>query len=190
MNPGTLACTRCHVALPSTQEELASLRKSPACGANLDVHAFAALLRDAPKGRTGELVLEDGEAGCFYHPNKRANVACAVCGRFLCGLCNLELNGQHYCPQCLQKGGARGTIQNLERKRTRYDNIAVSLVVLPLLLGCFMVITAPAALFVIVRYWKSPPSLVERSRAKMAIAGVLAILELGAGIAIWAAIFR
>jgi hypothetical protein len=120
----------------------------------------------------------DGEASCFNHPTKRAAVACDACGRFLCPVCDIEVDKRHYCAGCFQKGAQKGSIQTLERQRTRYDNIAMSLVTLPLLFSCAVVLTAPAALYVIFRYWKAAPSLVHRSRVRLVLSGVMAVLEI------------
>jgi hypothetical protein len=92
-------------------------------------------------------------------------------------LCDCELNGQHFCPNCLEVGRKKGKIKNLEDKRTLYDSIALSLAILPLLtlvFWFFSIITAPMALFVAIRYWNAPLSIVRRSRLRFVIALVAA----------------
>ena len=185
-----LLCTRCGVSLPAEREALAGLRACPSCQSSLEVLVFPALFRPTSAGSAGEAVLESREAGCFYHPAKRASVPCAVCGRFLCALCDVELSGRHYCPPCLEKGGKRGAIQTIERQRIRYDNIAMALVTLSFLVWCAWVVTAPVAWFFIIRYWNAPPSLVERTRLRMSLAGGLAVVEFGLAAVFWAFLFR
>lgn len=128
----------------------------------------------------------EGEAGCFYHPQKKAAVPCQGCGRFLCALCDCELNGQHFCPACLETGKQKGKIKNLENQRTLYGNIALALTIYPVILVFgiyFSFITAPIALYVALRYWNAPRSIVGGGRIRYVLALIVATLELGG----WAA---
>jgi hypothetical protein len=62
-----------------------------------------------------------------------------------------------------------------------YDNIALLLAVTPLVtvvFWFFTLITAPATLFVVIRYWRAPSSLVPRTKTRFVIAGVVAVLQL------------
>jgi len=119
------------------------------------------------------------ESSCFYHPQKKAVRPCDGCGRFLCALCNCELLGQHFCPASLEAGKSKKKIQKLENQRTRYDSIALSLAVLPMLIFYFTIITAPMALFVAIRYWNAPASLVGQNRLRSIAAILLALLQIG-----------
>jgi hypothetical protein len=96
---------------------------------------FRAFFQPVPRGRDGDPVLIEGEASCFYHPQKKAAVPCEACGRFLCALCDCELHGKHFCPACLETGKQKGKIQKLESQRTLYDNIALALAVYPVALA-------------------------------------------------------
>ena len=149
----------------------------------LDVEVFPALFRQNTTGQTGELVVLEGDASCFYHPNKKAVCPCEACGRFLCALCDCDFNGDHFCPACLETGKAKGKIKNLENQRTLYDSIALSLVIVPIvtLLFWFMtIITAPAALITALVYWNAPRSIVHRTKVRYVIAIVFALAEIGA----------
>jgi hypothetical protein len=160
----------------------------PACGVPLQVEVFPALFRETETGRSGEAILVEGESGCFYHPQKKAVLPCDGCGRFLCALCDCPLDGRHYCPACLETGKTKGKIQNLENERTLYDNIALSLTVIPMLISClvyFTIITAPMALFVAIRYWKAPQSILRRTKIRFIAAIVISLLQ----IAGWATLF-
>jgi hypothetical protein len=133
--------------------------------------------------------LVEGEASCFYHPEKKAAVPCQACGRFLCGLCDCELQGKHFCPGCLETGREKGKMQNLQNQRTLYGNIALALAVWPVVLVFgvyFTIFTAPMALYVAIRYWNAPLSLVGRTRARHVIAIVLGTLQIvGWGVGIY-----
>jgi hypothetical protein len=152
----------------------------PWCRAPITVLVFPALLR-ASGGAIPELAVEGGEATCFYHARKKAVVPCDQCGRFLCSLCQVELAGQNWCPSCIELHRKQGKLATLDRRRTLYDNIALLLAVGPIvsLVFWFMTLfTAPAALFMIFRHWRSPSSLVPRTKVRFAIAGVAALLEI------------
>jgi hypothetical protein len=157
------------------------LTPCPACRVPLQIEIFPALFRPAARGRGGEALMVEGESSCFYHPQKKAAVPCDGCGRFLCALCDCELHGEHFCPACLETGRQKGRIKHLENQRTLYDAIALSLATLPLLIFYFTIVTAPIALYLAIRYWNAPMSIVHRTKARL----VLAILLATAQIAGW-----
>jgi hypothetical protein len=150
----------------------------PACGAPLQIEVFPALFRKINAGQSGEAILIEGESGCFYHPQKKAVLPCNGCGRFLCALCDCELNGQHFCPACLEAGKTKGKIKNLDNERTLYDNIALSLAVYPLLIFYFTLLTAPMVLFVAIRYWKVPQSILRRTKIRCVAAIIISLLQI------------
>ena len=92
----------------------------------------------------------------FYHPEKKAVLTCNYCGRFLCALCDVDFAGQHLCPPCIESGKKKKKIKNLENHRVLYDDVALAVAVLPLMLCYFVVLTAPISLFIAFRYWNAP----------------------------------
>src|SRR5262245_48811130 len=103
MNSALVYCPNCQGQLLegfNRQEFIAC----PSCRAPVDVVIFPAFFRKIGPAQNAEAVLVEGESSCFYHPEKKASVPCAGCGRFLCALCDCELHGQHYCPACLETG--------------------------------------------------------------------------------------
>lgn len=163
------------------------MERCPRCQARLSLAVFPALGEGLAQGTEAAPILNAGEAACFYHAAKRAAVPCDACGRFLCSLCDVELNGHHYCPPCLEAGGRKGTIRELERSRPRRDNLALALVVYPLIppLWFIMPLTAPGAIITALWFWKAPPSLMDNSRARLVTALVLGVAELIGGVALW-----
>jgi len=139
---------------------------------------FPAFFRAFEAPQTSEDVLLEGEATCFYHPAKKAVLPCVACGRFLCSLCDCDLNGEHFCPACLEAGRTRRKIKNIERQRTRYDSIALSLVFFPMIIFYITFITAPIAIVLAVRHWDSPPSMISRTKVRYVIAITLAAMQI------------
>ena len=180
------SCPACRAQLAEGMFNLPDLAPCPACGAPVQVEVFPALFRSPTRGRGGETILVEGESSCFYHPQKKAVVPCQGCGRFLCALCDCELHGEHFCPGCLEVGRQKGRITSLENQRTRYDGIALAVAVLPLLIFYFTIITAPIALYLGLRYWNAPRSIVHRTKIRLVLAIVLATLQiLGWGVGIY-----
>ena len=68
-----------------------------------------------------------------------------------------------------------------------YDNIALLLALQPIILLPFWfmtILTAPAALFMVIRYWRAPSSVAPRTKARFVTAGILALLEIAGMIAV------
>lgn len=181
MAPQTVACPKCKSPLP---EEAWTFEESQdvlcrACGSPLAVQVFPALFRPAEASSVGEAVVVEGEASCFYHAAKRAVTSCEACGRFLCALCDVELNGAHLCPNCLDSGRKKGKLTNLQNHRVLYDSFALALAIAPLLVWPITCITAPVAVFYAVRYWNAPSSLIPRTRVRALLAIIIGLLEIG-----------
>jgi hypothetical protein len=139
---------------------------------------FPSFFRTFGAAQEAENVLVEGESTCFYHPAKKAVLPCSACGRFLCALCDCELGGAHFCPVCLEAGRTKRKIKNIERQRTRYDNISLALVFFPMILFYVTFITAPIAIVLAIRHWNSPPSMVDRTKARYALAITFAALQI------------
>jgi hypothetical protein len=173
MNPAIQlpACPKCRVHLGPGMFNVGNFTRCPSCNSPLWVEVFGALFRPVTQGATGEVVMVEGESACFYHERKKAAVVCDSCGRFLCALCDCPLNGRHYCPPCLEAGDAKRSIGQLEKSRMLYGRQALILAILPLF------ITGVAALFIALRRWKAPGSLVAPQRWIMPAALVLASVQ-------------
>jgi len=182
MLSAVLTCGACDAPIPYEAINGASPVPCRRCGAHLEAAVFPALFSEIRPGTPGERVLFDDESSCFYHTARKAVVPCDICGRFLCALCDIELNGQHLCPSCIDAGKNKGKMEELENQRTRYDRLALALAMLPALLITmyFTIFTAPAALFVTLRYWKAPLSPVRPWRWRFVLAFLLGVMEISA----------
>jgi hypothetical protein len=179
-----LRCPQCHTSLEPKSWRRPGFHPCPTCGDSLDVDIFPTLFQSLGEGTPGEVILADREAGCFYHPGKKAIIPCSACGRFLCDLCDLDLDGRHLCPACLETGKTRGKFKNLEQGRTLFDTLALILALAPMLFVWPTIVTPFIVLFITVRYWRSPTSVVGRTRWRFVLASLIAGLQLTG----WAAV--
>lgn len=171
-------CTLCQVPVAVAHYNTGLMYPCPGCRAQIRVEAFAALVQPPRVGAAAEQLLVEGESSCFFHPAKKAALACDGCGRFLCTVCDIELSGQHLCPQCLESGKRKGKLGQIESHRTLYDSMALALATYPLLIFYFTVITAPMALYLTIRHWNAPSSVIPRGKWRFVVAGVLSLAEI------------
>lgn len=176
-----ISCTKCNSPLPGQVINTYSAVPCPSCAGLLRADVYPALYREFPTGRSGDALQMDKEAGCFYHPRKKAVVPCSACGRFICSLCDVALNGQHLCPSCFEKGKTKRKIINLENQRTCYDTIALLVATVSMLMYWFTIFTAPFAIYLTVRHWNSPSSIIPRTKIRFVLAFIIASLQ----IAVW-----
>lgn len=177
-------CPQCQSSLPGALCNTGQTVSCPVCDATIQIDIFPARFRAGETGAAPEAIVEDGVSSCFYHDQKKAVVHCDGCGRFLCALCDLDLNGRHLCPACLQSGKKKGQIHQLENRRTLYDSAALGMALLPVLLFPVTLITAPIAIVLGVISFRRPSSVVKRTRIRAYLAIVLGVLQLaGWGVA-------
>src|SRR5215207_8892602 len=97
-----LRCPNC--SLPFEPESAAPLAEfeCSACRSSLSVSVFPSFHSPPEEISTSSgAKAAEGEAVCFFHPEKRAECTCERCGRFICALCDFPLAGKHLCPKCL-----------------------------------------------------------------------------------------
>ena len=113
----------------------------------------------------------EGEAVCFFHPEKRAECTCDRCGRFVCELCDLPFGNRHLCPKCMDTS----KLPELVTSRFVGAYAAMLIGILPLFFPCFYFFpfTGTAAMILGGWSWKKPGSLVYGPRHAMAVVGVL-----------------
>ena len=188
MSAGPILCTHCSTALPVAMLNALEALPCPICAAPLLVRVFPALVRPAKQSSVGEHITDAGQAACFYHPHKTAHVPCDACGRFICALCDVELHGEHLCPSCVEAGRRKGTLTTFENRRVLWDNIALSLAVLPIATLAFWfatIVTAPAAIVLAIIGWRKPGSLAPRTKIRFVVAIVFSFTLLAG----WVVVF-
>ncbi len=178
MSEATLACPKCKTPQPGSAFNTGQLVPCISFSSPLLINVFPALLRKFAPSSAGDAVMQEGESSCFYHPQKKAVIPCENCGRFLCGLCDCVLNGRHFCPSCLEGGRKTGKIKNLQNERMLYDSLALSLAILPMIVFYLTFITAPAALYLAIRHWNSPRSIVHGTKTRLVLAILFSSLQI------------
>jgi len=174
----TLVCSHCSSPIPAADWNREHAFCAT-CRAPYSALVFPAFFPKTISPATGTALLEDGESSCFYHPRKRAVVPCDQCGRFLCSLCQVEFLGQNWCPGCIETRRQKGQLSALDARRSLYDNMVLALAVFPALLVWPTIITAPMSLYMSLRYWRAPTSILPRTRIRFWIAMLLAITQIG-----------
>lgn len=180
-----VSCSKCILPLSKEMINSASLSACPSCSSLLRADVFPAVYRSLPMGRSVERLQMSNEAGCFYHPGKKAVAPCSACGRFVCALCDVALNSQHLCPACFEKGKNKRKIKSLENHRTCYDSIALMVAAVPplsFILYMFTIFTAPLSIYLTVRHWNTPTSIIPRTKIRFILAFILAGLQIAAWI--------
>lgn len=184
MRSGRVACAGCERDLPPEFENAGDFLSCPSCLNHLRIFTFPALRRQQASSAAAPSVAA-GEATCFYHPLKHAVIACDSCGRFLCTLCDVEIGASHRCPSCLAAGKQKQKLETVENRRMLYDGMALALAIVPILVWPLTLLTAPAALFIVIRFWRRPLSILPRTRIRFVVAGLVAFAQICG----WVAVF-
>lgn len=148
----------------------------PSCQAELHVEVFPRFFV-APAVQGGERLTQQDHATCFFHPNKVAQSVCQECGRFVCGLCEMEVMGRRLCVKCLEDQHQQQKINVFTERRSLHDNMLMSLAVLPLLMWPLTVISGPMTVILTLWWWRKAHPLARRTKPRMAVAGVIGLAE-------------
>jgi hypothetical protein len=163
------------------------LHECPECRTQIRAELFNAFHRPVEYGRIGQQIHSPGQAECFYHPGKMAGSPCSNCGRLLCALCEIPIDGRILCTNCLQTGQDKHNIQSLGQNRVLYDSLALHLAFWPLILFplfIFTLFTAPAVIYIVVRYWHKNSSILPRSKFRFVLAFLLAVAQMVSWVAV------
>jgi hypothetical protein len=173
-----IRCTNCSASLAEEHINSQGFNPCPICRSLIRADVFPAAYETPAGGTSGELLLVDNESSCFFHQNKQAVTACSNCGRFLCALCDIDLNGQHLCISCIERGKKKGKISKLQNKNFLYDNIVLGMAILPVFTFYLPVITAPATIFLAIKYWNKTSGIIKRGRLRILLALLVALMEI------------
>ena len=81
-------------------------------------------------------------------------------------------------------------MDQLENRRELYDSRALALAWIPMLTVWFTLITAPMALYMAIRYWKAPGSIIPRRKWRFILAILIASMQILGWIAVFYAKLR
>lgn len=173
-----ISCSRCRKPLPNDVFNTEYYRFCPHCRIEMRGEIYPAMFRPKSEDSPKEAPVIDEEAGCFYHPKKKAVAHCSTCGRFVCALCDIDMGEEHICPACLESGKRQHKIKKIENRRTLYDNIALSLAIIPVIFVWLTIITAPIVIFLVIKHWNAPTSIIPRTKIRFIVAFLLAALQI------------
>jgi hypothetical protein len=75
-------------------------------------------------------------------------------------------------------GKKKRKMKSLETQRVLYDDIALALAIIPVIFIWPTIITAPMSIFIALRHWKTPLSIVPRTKIRFIIAMFLSGLQI------------
>lgn len=172
--PAATPCPKCGQGLELPAERLEFELVCPHCSGALHFTRFRP--PDPGGASLGSLPADPGEATCFFHADRAAERVCERCGRFICPVCDLPLSGEHVCPSCLESALNPGSSE-LIRGRVRYDWLTFLTGFLPLVgllfLWWLLPISGAMAIFLCIRTFRKPGSLVVGRRPILALVGGL-----------------
>lgn len=172
-DPFAPPCPKCKAALDGIGE--AGDGFCGTCATPLEYVLFPALRRPRPVARAVRSV--EGDATCYFHAQNQAAAVCDGCGRYLCVVCEVPSADGRLCPPCVSS--RRKTVRQNTDELVTYDTIAITLALLPLLVWPFTLVTAPATVAVAIIGLRKPRSLVRRGTARLVLALVLGLLQIG-----------
>lgn len=177
------ACPRCGTRLELDDVEGGRPNLCPACGAEVLAIVLPRAAGDPPCASAESQMAGSGEAVCFFHVASAAHAPCHACGRFLCSLCELEVEGRIWCPLCLEAARTGGGLATLKSEETQYDAMALTIASASWIVWPLSILTAPVIAYLACRYWNTPRrALVPRGRWRFP----LALLLICGPLAVWA----
>jgi hypothetical protein len=170
----SLPCPACKGALNRAEVAGRLPQTCPWCRQTIQVEWFPAADLPDPPLEIGEPLVTGEEAACFHHADRRAVNLCADCGRFLCRLCDIEVENTHFCATCLERKRKEGREPRWVTGRVLYDEMALFLAIAAWL---GLVFLSPLALALAWRQRHAPSSLLHRRNWRIYLSLVLAILH-------------
>lgn len=166
-------CPSCNTTI-QTNNRRGKLIACPRCHERFIFEFFPALTAPAATSAAGA-VLGGDESSCFYHTDKVAVQSCSYCGRFLCALCEVPVDGKHLCPMCLAKGKDALSTSSTLQNHALHDSIALIMGCAALLIFPFSPLTGPLTFFLIFKNYRKSLGLIPRMRWRFWVAGLLAL---------------
>lgn len=165
MSAPCITCLKCGLGIPVPVGDGGGETSCTRCRVHLSYETFPSLFEIRSGGRSGDLLVNSQEASCFFHSDKPAAVVCEKCGRFLCALCDLEVQGKHLCPACFSSDRKTGSLTGLTQFRLSWAGVSFTLVFFfPLGLYPLTPIFALCGLFLLIVGLFRPGSITGRKK--------------------------
>ena len=167
----TLQCPTCRNNLSVDQSTDRVSEDCPVCRSEVRMTMFPRFYRDPPRQIDSTLASDD-EAVCSFYPELRAEKVCDACGCLMSQKASVKWGDKDYCLPCLYRLREEKKDAAFVARARLYDNRALALVAwfAPLSL-----LTAPVALFLLLRHRKGNQSFVPRSAARWWLAFLLTV---------------
>ncbi len=179
------SCPQCHQLLSDSHYSSGSTQPCPQCRAPSRLVLFPALAAPRRRKQQPEPLIDSEASSCLYHPDYKASSICNSCGAFICQLCEIHLQNEPICPACLERQSLGDKNRILKKNHYLWDNISLALALFvpaSLALWFLSLFTAPCALYLAIRHWKDPGLLRKPSKLRLALAALLALLQIAAWI--------
>lgn len=175
----SINCPRCSSALTTNIFTEHSDSSCPHCGLVITGRLFPRFFSTYMAEKSPVEASSDYESSCFFHQKKLAVSHCSECGRFLCSLCELNIEGRILCPICLEKLDQEKRLKTFTNQVTFWDSITVSMAIMPMLIWPLTIITAPLTFVYIWRHFKDNNNyVIPRKRWRFYLAGLFAGMQL------------
>ena len=179
------ACPRCNAPL-ALESITAGEDICPRCQG-----FFTATVFQAPQRVTRVLQLAQSgpeiAGSCANHPRNAAVTNCGRCGLLICSLCELDLQGQVYCPACFDRLTQSGGIDNAQTRFRDWRTLSLTASVVGLTLSALMIgiPLGALAIYYAIRGFRDPQY--SRDRAFMLIVSILiALADITIGLVVFA----
>jgi hypothetical protein len=176
-----VCCPSCAQTLTLATRGVEETVVCPSCRAEVTAVVWPAADRDPGRRASSTTVAGAGEAACFSCPERAATGVCAGCGCFTCPACEADWFGESLCLTCLHARRELEAAPRFVHRTLVYDNIALMLLVLPVLCVpfygiLFAFLASPVVLFLVLRHRHASRGLPPRGPFRLILAGGLAVL--------------
>ena len=117
------------------------------CRTTTKLNYYPALFKPFEKGNSADKNIEELEASCFNHVDKKAVAVCSDCGIYVCALCEIDRNEKKLCSGCFNKGFEEEKKDELSREYMQYCKISSNMLLVSIIIWPIIFITAPYALY-------------------------------------------
>lgn len=166
-----LQCPTCRNVLTVNREVLSLEEECPVCHSAVDIKVFPRLFREPVRKIEMKTPGED-EAACTFFPELKADKVCDECGCLMSEKASAKWGDEDICLPCLHRLREEVKSPAFLAKSALNDNRALALVTL---LAPMSLITAPVALWLLLRNRKGTAGIFPRNRWRWWTALILSV---------------